>query len=118
MTDDALMPPEQTKDERTMAALAHGLTFVEGGIVGPLIVYLVKKEESEFVAFHALQSLYFGLICVTAIVLISIPTCGAGLILAVPYVIYEIIALIKANDGEWYELPIAGPLALRKHHPY
>lgn len=108
-----LMPGEASKDERTMAAVAHGLTFVEGGIVGPLILYLVKKDESEFVAFHALQSLYFGLIFFG----ITLLTCGFGVVLVVPYLIYEILAIIKANDGEWYELPIAGPMALRKHHP-
>jgi uncharacterized membrane protein len=109
----ALMPTEPTKDERTMAAVAHGLTFVEGGIIGPLILYLVKKDESEFVAFHALQSLYFGLIFLG----VTLVTCGLGVILVVPYIIYEVLAVIKANDGEWWELPIAGPLALRKHHP-
>ena len=41
------------------AAIAHGLTFFEGGIIGPLIVYVIKKDSSPFVAFHALQSLYF-----------------------------------------------------------
>lgn len=108
-----LQPTETSKDERTMAAVAHGLTFVEGGIVGPLLLYIIKKDDSEFVAFHALQSLYFGLIFLAVTVL----TCGVGVILVVPYIIYEILAVVNASNGEWYELPIAGPLALRKHHP-
>jgi uncharacterized membrane protein len=117
-----------TSDERTMAAVGHGLTFVEGGILGPLIVYLVKKDDSPFVAFHALQSLYFGLgflvvtmVCVAVIFL----TFGLGIFLALPallvfsaiYVVFEIVATIKAYNGEWYELPIAGPLARTSHPP-
>ena len=108
-----LLPTETTRDERNMAALSHGLTFVEGGIVGPLRLYVIKKDDSEFVAVHALQSLYCGLICLA----VTVFTCGFGVVLVVPYVIYEILAVVNASNGEWYELPIAGPLALKKHHP-
>ncbi len=109
-------PGVPTQDERTMAALSHGLSFVEGGLIGPLIVYLVKKDESQFVAFHALQSLYFGL----AFLVISTVTCGLGAILLVwPYLIFEAIATMKAWEGEWYELPLVGRYAREKHpgHP-
>jgi len=108
-----LQPTEVNKDDRNMAAVAHGLTFVEGGIVGPLILYVVKKDDSEFVAFHALQSLYFGLMFLA----VTLLTCGLGLVLVIPYIIFEVLAVANAANGEWYELPIAGPLALKKHHP-
>lgn len=110
-------PHEPTADERTWALVGHALTFVEGGIIGPLIVYLVKREESEFVAFHALQSLYFGLLAAAIIAPATIVTCGMGAVLVLPYLVFEIIACIEANKGEWYELPIVGPWALRSHHP-
>lgn len=106
-----------TSDERTMALIAHALTFVEGGIIGPLIVYLVKKNDSEFIAFHALQSLYFGLLALFVIGPITVLTCGAGAVLVAPYFIFEVIACAEANRGEWYELPIVGGMALRSHHP-
>lgn len=35
--------PQVSGDERNMALISHALSFVEGGIVGPLILYLVKK---------------------------------------------------------------------------
>jgi len=38
-------------------------------------------------------------------------------VLVVPYIIFEVLAIANAANGEWYELPIAGPLALKKHHP-
>jgi len=107
MTD--VMP---TSDEKTMAAISHGLTFFEGGMLGPLVLYFVKKDESEFVAFHALQSLYFGL----AFFVLSIVTCGLGaLLLVIPYAVFEAIATMKAYEGEWYELPVVGKYARDKH---
>lgn len=110
-------PTGPSQNERTLALLAHGLSFVEGGVIGPLILYLAKRDESEFVAFHALQSLYFGLMAVVIIGPIALLTCGVGAVLVVPYLVYEAIACVEANSGNWYELPIAGPLALRSHHP-
>ncbi|MCB9778646.1 MAG: DUF4870 domain-containing protein [Alphaproteobacteria bacterium] len=108
---------EPTPEERTMAMIGHGLTFVEGGIVGPLLVYLLKRDQSEFVAFHALQSLYFGLLALLIIGPATVITCGFGAVLVVPYFIFEVIACIEANKGEWYELPIVGAWAMRSHHP-
>ena len=101
-----------TKDDATWAMLAHALTFVEGGIIGPLVVYLVKKDVSPFVAFHALQSFYFGLL----FFVISLITCGVGaILLIIPYFIYEFIALREANEGRWYRLPLVGSWAWAKH---
>ncbi len=39
-------------DEKTLALLSHVLTFVFP-IFAPLIIYLVKKDESPFIAYHA-----------------------------------------------------------------
>ena len=114
-TPNALAPSTSTasQEERTLAAIAHGLTFFEGGLVGPLILYLVKKDESDFIAFHALQSLYFGL----AFVVLSVVTCGIGaILLGIPYLVFEVIATIKSYEGEWYELPVVGRYA-RERHP-
>lgn len=110
-------PTPIEQDDRLWAAIAHGLTFIEGGILGPLVVYLIKRDDSPFVAFHALQSLYFGLLALTIIVPVSIVTCGLGALLVIPYMILEILAVVAAYNGEWYELPIAGPLARRSHGP-
>lgn len=100
-------------DERMLAAVGHGLTFFEGGLIGPLVLYFVKRSESDFVAFHCLQSVLFGLL----FFVVSILTCGIGaVVLVIPYVVFEIIATIKAYEGEWYELPIVGRYA-REQHP-
>lgn len=109
----AMVPAsEPSDDERTLAAVAHGLTFFEGGLFGPLLLYFLKKDESEFVAFHALQSLYFGL----AFFVITVVTCGLGaIVLGIPYLVFEAIAAVRAYEGKWYELPVVGRYAREKH---
>jgi len=111
-------------DEKLWGMLAHLLTLLGyivtlGQYIAPLVIYLVYKDRSPFVAFHALQALFFQLLALAVgvvLVLFSIITLGLGLLLAVPLAIalaiavlvYTIIAAIQANNGVWYELPIVG----------
>jgi uncharacterized protein len=60
-------PPLSASDERTWAMLSHLSVLVNliTGFLGPvaaLVIYLVYKERSQHVAFHAMQSLIFQLI--------------------------------------------------------
>ena len=111
-------------DEKLWGMLAHLLTLLGyivtlGQYIAPLVIYLVYKDRSQFVAFHALQALFFQLLALAvgiALVLFSIVTLGLGVLLAVPLgialaiavLVYTIIAAIQANNGVWYELPIVG----------
>jgi len=111
-------------DEKLWGMLAHLLTLlgyvvIVGEYIAPLVIYLVYKDRSRFVAFHALQALFFQLLAlavVIALTLFSVITLGCGALLAVPLAIalaiavlvYTIIAAIQANNGVWYELPIVG----------
>ena len=111
-------------DEKLWGMLAHLLTLrgyivMLGQYIAPLVIYLVYKDRSQFVAFDALQALFFQLLALAvgvALVLFSVITLGLGLLLAIPLAIalaiavlvYTIIAAIQANNGVWYELPIVG----------
>jgi uncharacterized protein len=111
-------------DEKLWGMLAHLLTLlgyvvVVGEYIAPLVIYLVYKDRSRFVAFHALQALFFQLLALAvaiALMLFSIATLGCGILLAAPLeialaiavLVYTIIAAIQANNGVWYELPIVG----------
>jgi uncharacterized membrane protein len=106
--------PRVTRDEITLGVIAHALSFIEGGIIGPLILYLIKRNDSPFVAFHALQSLYWGLLFV-GVATLSIITCIGPFVCAVVYVVYEVIACFKASEGKWYQLHLAGKWALGSH---
>ena len=54
-----------SQDERALAALAHAsivlgvFTSGMGGIVAALVIWLVQKEKSAYVAFQALQALVY-----------------------------------------------------------
>jgi uncharacterized membrane protein len=102
-------PPagEVSKDDKTMAMLAW-LLGIFSSFVGPLVIYLVKKDQSKFVAFHALQSLWFGVVSLVAVLIISVITCGIGSFLALAPMVVCILWCIKANNGEWAELPVIG----------
>ena len=49
-----------TNDEKMLAMLAHLITFLSS-FVGPLVIYLVKKDESAFVGDQAKEVLNFHL---------------------------------------------------------
>lgn len=59
-----------SKDECVIAMLAHVL-MIFAWVWAPLIIYFAKRD-SRFVAFHALQALYWQLIAIC----VSILACG------------------------------------------
>ena len=98
-----------TSDEKTLAILSHVLTIV-GSFVPPLVIYIIKKDQSKFVTAHALESLNFQLtliicyiICFVLIfVLIGILLLWALSILALVLII---VATIRAGEGKLYRYP-------------
>ena len=114
--DEAAWPPagEVTKDEKTMAMLVW-LLAIFTWFIGPLVIYLVKKDESKFVAFHGLQALWFGVVVLGAVIILAGVTCFFGGVGGAPVgllaLVVDIIWLIKANNGEWAELPVVGKWA-------
>ncbi|MDA7978264.1 MAG: DUF4870 domain-containing protein [Pirellulales bacterium] len=110
--------PETDKDARMWGLFCHlsalsgyiGIPF--GQIVGPLIVWLLKKDEMPFVDYHGKESLNFNItVSIALIVCIPLTFCFfIGLILIIPIAIaalvFTIIAAIKANSGEYYRYPM------------
>jgi uncharacterized Tic20 family protein len=104
-----------------LSALAGGLlTSAVGGwgfFIGPLVIWLMKKETMPFVADQAKEALNFN-ITVSAIFLIllilSFLTLGIGFLITAPIMfiigiaalVFIIIAAIKANDGIRYRYPL------------
>ena len=86
-----------SSDERNMALLSHLSCFVLP-VIGPLILWLIKKDSSRFVAYHAIQALIFQLLASV----VSGATCGLGLVL----LILPIVWGIKASKGEWAGYPL------------
>jgi uncharacterized Tic20 family protein len=105
--DQPLYTP--TSDERTMAILSHILCLVFW-LFPPLIIYLVKKDESQYVAAHAKESLNFQLtvmIAVIASVVLMILLIGFLLlwVVGIASMVLIIIATIKASENKLYRYP-------------
>lgn len=101
---------EITSEEKTWGMLSH-LSFFIGGFIVPLILYFVYKDKSRFIAFHALQALFFHLAIYVALFISGVLTIVLIGLLLLPAVyivglVYAILGAIKANSGEWYELPL------------
>ena len=102
---------EQNKDARTMGMLCH-LLGIFTGFLGPLIVWLVKKDEFPFVddqgkeALNWHITLLIGWIIAAALMIICI---GAflGLAISILQVIFGILGAVKANEGIRYRYPFA-----------
>lgn len=102
-------------DDRQWGMLAHlssliglavgGLTFV-----GPLIIWLIKKDQSPFVGDQAKEALNFQIACFiatlisAALVLVFV---GIFLMMAVVVgnIVFSIIAAMEANKGVAYRYP-------------
>ena len=98
-----------------LAALAALLPVVPGVglVIGPLIVWLIKREQYPFVDEQGREAVNFQL-TMLIYALIATATCiliPLVLILAVVDFVYVIIAAIRANDGEHYRYPY--PLIIR-----
>ena len=110
--------PEE-KENRNWAMIAHvsSLSSFIGipGFIGPLIVWLTKKDELPFAAEQAKEALNFqiSLIIYTIVcVILTVTVIGAivgipGLIAVVIIeVVFTIIASIKAGEGQSYRYPM------------
>ena len=98
-----------TSDERTYALLLHLSPFV-APIFGPLIMWLIKRGESDFIDHHGKEAMNFGLTMVIAVivsVVLVFVLVGILLLLALSAVglIFPIIAAVAANRGERYRYP-------------
>ena len=105
--------PASDADARNLAVLTWvlGLFF---SIIGPLIIWLIKRDESPFVDQAGKTVLNFNIsytiwIIVTAllsIILIGIPFLVAA---GVMYLVFSIVGAVKANQGEqftpWLTIP-------------
>jgi len=104
-------PAQVSGDERTMAILAHllGIFF---SFVAPLVIWLIKKDESEFVDYHGKEALNFQLTMLIVYVVgailptIRIEQC-ITLAVGVVIIIFSIMAAVAANKGEYYRYPIS-----------
>jgi len=95
-----------TSDEKTLALLSHILTLV-APILAPLIIYLLKKDESRFVSFHAKESLNFQITVTIVVIGLFITIIGAFIagMVGIAALVFVVIATVKASEGKLYRYP-------------
>jgi uncharacterized Tic20 family protein len=116
-TNAGALPDEAVpKEHRTWGLIAHlaalaGFTGIPAAnILGPLIVWLIKKDEMPFVDEQGKESLNFQITVFLLLLIVSPTVCiGIGFVLlpaiGIAALILVIIAAIKANEGIHYRYP-------------
>lgn len=109
-------PYPASKEDHTYGMLSHLLAFSTfiipfGSILGPLVIWLIKKERSPYVDAQGKESLNFqisvfiyaavsGILCLIFIGFLLLIALG------IFWLVFVIIASIKANEGILYRYPL------------
>jgi uncharacterized Tic20 family protein len=132
---ESVVPPPPSEhigdipaEERTWAMFGH-LSALVGALltaslwglacfIGPLVIWLVKKESMPFASDQAKEALNFNItmaIGLAVLKVLLIITFGIGFFIAIPllgimwlaWLVLTIIAGVKANEGVRYRYPFA-----------
>lgn len=108
-----------SETERNWSMLCHlsafaGFFFPFGGVIGPLICWLSRKDESDWININGRNALNFQLSILLYMVL-SIPL--IFIIIGIPIIIFLsilkvvciILASVKAPKGELFRYPLSIP---------
>lgn len=88
------------------SVLSHVSIFVFA-VFGPLIIWLVRKDDSPFTSEHAKEALNFQLTVLIANVVLAF-TCvliPLAFVVSIAAWVYAIMAAVEANNGRIYRYP-------------
>jgi hypothetical protein len=106
----ALLPPTATQDDKTLGIVMHILCLIGFPILGPLVVWLIKKDQSpyldqqgrELLNFQISYLIYAFVAFLLCFVLIGIPLL---IVIGVATLVLTIIGIVRASDGQVYRFP-------------
>ena len=109
--------PQVSKDEQNWAMICHlsalaGFLIPFGNIVGPLIVWLVKRTEMPMVERHGKEALNFQItVAIAALICIPLMFVLIGFLLiaivGLGALVLTIMAAVKVSNGEFdYRYPM------------
>ncbi len=104
------------KEIKMWAALTHIAAFSFfvipfGNILGPLSIWIIKKNHSDFIDIHGKEAINFQIsvtiytIIASALIILLIGIPMLILVLLIAF-IFPVIAAVRAIDGEYYYYPI------------
>lgn len=108
-------PSGLSSEVRNWAMAAHLSAFLGAwvalALLGPLVVWLIKRHDHPFIRAHATEALnfnicvlvYVGIGIVLAFVLIGIPLL---IVLGIAWLVLTIVAAVRAANGESYRYPL------------
>ncbi len=111
------IPPDNmpSAEEKQWAMFAHlstlsGFIIPFGNILGPLIIWQIKKNEMPFVDDQGKEALNFQItVLIAALVAAVLTMVLIGLLLlpiiVIGWIVLSIMAGMKANNGEAYRYP-------------
>jgi uncharacterized Tic20 family protein len=109
--------PEVSKDARMWAMICHlaalgGFVIpIIGAVIGPLIIWQIKKDEFRFVDEQGKEAVNFqismliygvvaGLLCFACVGFVLLPA------VVIVDLVFLLIAAVKANNGQSYRYPL------------
>jgi hypothetical protein len=115
-TDRSYDVADVTDDEQTWAVILHasafsGLVVPFGNVLGPLLVWLIKKDESPFLDASGKEAVNFQLTWTILLLgaLLSILV-GIGFLLvpiiAVAWIVLVVLGTVRASEKEIYDYPL------------
>ena len=114
-----IVTDEQARNWAMMAHLSALIAaFIGFAFVGPLIVYLVKKDDHPFIRKEAAEALNFQLswliwavaggilLAILIVLIIGVVLIPVAIAAAVAWLVLTIVAGVKAGKGESYRYPL------------
>jgi uncharacterized membrane protein len=121
--EKARIEAEERLEKEKKEAESLSTTNLDPNVVGLLcylgiwitgIIFLIIEQKSQFVRFHAIQSIIiFGVLVIANAILSQIPIVGwfFGVITGILAFILWVVLMVKAYRGELYKIPLAGDIA-------
>ena len=126
VTPPLAAPAKPGQDSRYWAIGAH-LSALAGGFLGglpaflgPLVVWLIRKDVDPYSAAHGRNALNFNLsvlVYAAALIVLTVISFGlgvlltlpAGIALAVGWLVFSIVGMVKAANDQVYRYPLTIP---------
>ncbi len=97
-------------DERLLACLIYVTSFFTT-VIGPLLIWLLKKDESMLIDYHGKEYFNFFIsftiyLIISSILMIVLIGFILAPIVGILAFVFTIIAAVKAFNGEKYRIPL------------
>ncbi|MDI6691831.1 MAG: DUF4870 domain-containing protein [Anaerosomatales bacterium] len=96
-------PTPESDTSKILAALGY-LT----GIAALIAILIEPYKNEKWLRLHAVQALGLAVVAIVAQIVLAIPVIGwiAGPLVSVAVLVFAILGIVKAWQGEYYQMPV------------